>query len=110
MTETSRSPYSVSASVRGIGVAVITRTSGCQSLVAKRRALQHAEPMLFVDDDEAQLLESHVALHQRMGADHQVHGCRLRSRPAAVVCAAAVVAPVSSATRNRDACEQSRRC
>ncbi len=28
MTEKSRSPYSVSASVRGMGVAVITRTSG----------------------------------------------------------------------------------
>ena len=28
MTDTSRSPYSVSASVRGIGVAVITSTSG----------------------------------------------------------------------------------
>ena len=28
ITETSKSPYTVSASVRGIGVAVITRTSG----------------------------------------------------------------------------------
>ena len=32
ITDTSRSPYAVSASVRGIGVAVITSTSGCMPL------------------------------------------------------------------------------
>ena len=72
MTDTSRSPYTVSASVRGMGVAVMTRTSGSQALLAQRRPLQHAEAMLLVDHHEAELRETHVALHERMGADDEV--------------------------------------
>ena len=48
-----------------------------QPLRAKRRALQHAEAMLLVDDHEAELLELHVALHQRVRADDQMDRARL---------------------------------
>ena len=30
--------------------------------------------MLLVDDGQAQVLEHHFALNQRMGADHDLHG------------------------------------
>ena len=74
MTETSRSPYAVSASVRGIGVAVMTSTSGLHAFLPQRRALQHAETMLLVDDDEPELLERHGLFSQRVRADDEVHG------------------------------------
>ena len=73
ITLTSRSPYRVSASVRGIGVAVITSTSGVHALLHQPQPLQHAEAMLLVDDGEAQLLELDVLLEQRVRADDDVH-------------------------------------
>ena len=36
----------------------------------------HAEAVLLVDDREPELLEAHVALHQAVGADHDVHAPR----------------------------------
>ena len=108
MTDTSRSPYIVSASVRGIGVAVITSTSGMQSLAAERRPLQDAEPMLLVDHDQAELLEAHVA-------SRRARACRRRGAPRRLSISASCSrrarrrdAPVSDATRNRDGCEQPR--
>ena len=51
-----------------------------QPLRSQRRALQDAEAMLLVDDDQAELLEPHVALDQRVRADDQVHGARFDLR------------------------------
>ena len=49
---------------------------GMQPLRAQRRALQHAETVLLVDDDQAQRREAHVALDERVRADHQMHAAR----------------------------------
>jgi hypothetical protein len=38
-----------------MGVAVITSTSGVDALLHQLKPLHHAEAMLLVDDDEAQL-------------------------------------------------------
>jgi len=43
-----------------------------QSLGAQRRPLQHAEPVLLVDDDEPEIPERHVSRHQRMRADDEM--------------------------------------
>ena len=66
-TDTSRSPKSTMAAVRGIGVAVMTRRSGSArrdrsraALVAQHRALLDAEAVLFVDDDETERAKAHV--------------------------------------------------
>ena len=72
MTLTSRSPYTVSASVRGIGVAVITSTSGCEPF-HQLLPLLHAEAMLLVDDRQAQPLEFDIRFQQRVRADHHMH-------------------------------------
>ena len=44
------------------------------------RALQHAKPMLLVDDDEAELMKPHIALHERMRAHHEMHAARFDLR------------------------------
>ena len=69
--EVSRSPKTVMATVRGIGVAVMTRTCGRLSaaLAAQRVALLHAEPVLLVDHDQAQVGELDLLLEQGVGAD-----------------------------------------
>ena len=74
ITETSRSPYSVSASVRGIGVAVITSTcgAGALGLAGERRALEHAEAVLLVDHHEREPREARLLLDERVRPDHQV--------------------------------------
>ncbi len=46
---------------------------GLQPLLAQQRPLQHTEPVLLVDDHEAERLEPHRLLHQGMRAHHQVH-------------------------------------
>ena len=54
-SDLSRSPYTSIAAVRGIGVAVITSTSGTTSALAfalQQRALLHAEAVLLVDHRE----------------------------------------------------------
>ena len=43
-----------------------------QPLVAERGALQHAEPVLLVDDHEAERVEPHGLLHERVRADDEV--------------------------------------
>ena len=70
-TEVSRSPKTVIATVRGIGVAVITsRCGGCSRLGPQRVPLLHPEPVLLVDHDQAQVVELHLVLDQRVRADH----------------------------------------
>ena len=48
-------------------------------MVAERRALQHAEPVLLVDDHESEPAERDVALNERVSADDEVNraGCDL---------------------------------
>ena len=56
--EVSRSPKTVIATVRGIGVAVITSTcGGAAGLAGQRGALLDAEAVLLVDDDQAEVGE-----------------------------------------------------
>ena len=59
---------------------------GVQPLGAQRRALQHAEAMLLVDDDQPELAERDVILHERVRADDQVERAagELRLRLAAL--------------------------
>ena len=69
-TEVSRSPKTVMATVRGMGVAVMTRRCGrLLALAAQGVALLDAEAVLFVDDDQAQVVELHLVLDQRVRAD-----------------------------------------
>ena len=49
-------------------------------------ALQHAEAVLLVDDDQAELVELHILFQQGVGADHQL-GVALRDVPAGVALA-----------------------
>ena len=44
---------------------------GRRALADQRRPLLDAEAVLLVDDDQAQPLERHALLHQRVGADHE---------------------------------------
>ena len=80
---TSRSPYSVSASERGIGVALIEQHVGRLALRRQRRALLHTEAMLLVDGDEAEPREHRALLHQRVRADdeHRLGARRASPRP-----------------------------
>ena len=83
--------------MRGIGVAVITSTSGSLPMPLQHRALLDAEPVLLVDDDEAELRERRVAVEQRVRADDDVDVAA--SSPAAMRRrSAAFVRFVSSAT------------
>ena len=65
------------ASVRGIGVAVITSTSGGDLLAAgKLRALEHAELVLLVDDHQPQPGQRLLFVKQRVRADDDVRLAR----------------------------------
>ena len=66
---TSISPHCVSSSVRGIGVAVITRTSVCSPLRAEQQALVDAEAVLLVDHRQGEVAILDGVLEQRVGAD-----------------------------------------
>src|SRR6266536_1979170 len=59
----SRSPYAVSESVRGIGVAVMCSARG---------ALANAEAVLLVDHCEAEPCKLDVGLEQRVRADRKL--------------------------------------
>ncbi len=72
MTETSRSPYTVIASVLGIGVAVMTSTSGTIPFFREHRSLDNTEAMLFVDHDQSQIPEDDPFLDQGMGPDDDI--------------------------------------
>ena len=66
--------------MRGIGVAVITSTSGSAGgsglalvgLLHQAEALHHAEAMLLVDDHQPKLVELDRLLDERVRADHQL--------------------------------------
>ncbi len=82
IVETSRSPKTVIATVRGIGVAVSTRACGRGALRAQRLALLDPEPVLLVDDDETEVGEGRRVAEQRVGADDdpRLPGCRPQRR------------------------------
>ena len=66
---------SVSASVRGIGVAVITSTSGSllrPRLLHQPKPLLHAKPMLLIHNHQPQILEVHLVFNQRMRPNRQI--------------------------------------
>ena len=70
----SRMPSSAMCSVRGIGRGgegedVDGGAEGLEPLL-----VLDAEALLLVDDDQAEILELHVLLHQAMGADEDVDG------------------------------------
>ena len=72
--EVSRSPKTVIATVRGIGVAVITSTcGGVVPPCAQRVALLDPEAVLLVDDDQAEIGEADALLDA-------ARGCRRRCR------------------------------
>ena len=70
-SETSRSAYRTWPRVRGIGVAVISRTCGERppALASSCAALVDAEAVLLVDDDEAEVGERDGVLDEGVGAD-----------------------------------------
>ena len=70
----------MSASVRGIGVAVMWRTWGCPAL-GERRALLDAESMLLVDDGDREIAEVDLLLDQRVRADRDLHVARRDQLP-----------------------------
>ena len=69
MRETSRSPKTVSSSVRGIGVADMASRCAASPLACSRVALGDAEPVLLVDHRQGQGVEGDVVLEERVGAD-----------------------------------------
>ncbi len=72
----SRSPYTVSASVRGIGVAVITRTSGHSPLPRSVARCTTPNRCCSSMTTRPSRCEPHVALHQRMRANHEMDAAR----------------------------------
>ena len=58
--------------MRGIGVAVITRTSGAAAFVHQFLALQDAEAVLLVHDHQAQPREFHLRFEQRVRPDDEL--------------------------------------
>jgi hypothetical protein len=56
------------------------KVRGAPGLRLKRQALVHAETVLLVDDDEAQIPERHIVLEQRMGAGHDLSLARCDAR------------------------------
>ena len=99
ITDTSMSPHSVSASVRGIGVAVITSTSGLQPFAASVPRCRTPKRCCSSITASASALELDVLLDQRVGADDQVDVAALDRRQQRRAASAAVTRPVSSATR-----------
>ena len=85
-TVASRSPYAVSESVRGIGVAVMWSACGREPvgrLGVERGALAHAEAVLLVHHDHGEVAELHRVLDQRVRAHHQLELLRSRAGRAA---------------------------
>ena len=67
------------ASVRGIGVAVMTSTSGFGPFGPQGRALHDSKAVLLVDDDQAQFPEFHPLLDEGVGAHDEMDLTRFRS-------------------------------
>ena len=61
-------------SVRGIGVAVSVSTSTSARSAFFALLVAHAEAVLLVDDQQAEVLELHVGGQQLVRADHDVDG------------------------------------
>ncbi len=72
ITEKSRRPSSDIASVRGMGVAVSVSTSTSARKRLQSFFLLHAEAMLFIEDDQAEVVELHILLDQLVRADDDV--------------------------------------
>ncbi len=98
ISETERSPYTVSASVRGIGVAVRCRTCGLRPCV-ERRPLLDAEAVLLVDDGDGKIAKLDLALDQCMRPDDDLDVARSEKLPHVRVRLGAPSALVSRATR-----------
>ncbi len=83
ITLISRIPLSAMCSVRGIGVAVMVSTSTGRPELLQLLLVPHAEALLLVDDDQAQILELDVLREQPVRADDDVHraGGDLGHRP-----------------------------
>ena len=75
----SRRPSSAMCSVRGMGVAVIVSTSTVARMRLSRSLCSDAEPLLLVDDHQAQVVELHVPAEQAVRADEDVHLARRQS-------------------------------
>ena len=86
------------AAVRGIGVAVITRTSGDVALRPQQVALLDAEPVLLVDHRHAEPRELDASVDQRVGADEDVDLARRAARRRCAAARRRAVRLVSSAT------------
>ena len=67
----------MSASVRGIGVAVMCSTCGARPCV-ERLALLDAEAVLLVDDGDREVAQLDALLDQRVRADDDVGARALR--------------------------------
>ena len=65
-------PTRLISSVRGIGVAVSVSTSTLVAQLLHRLLVLHAEALLLVDDEEAEVLELDVAGEQAVRPDHAV--------------------------------------
>ena len=75
-------PVRLSSSVRGIGVAVRVSTSTCARRCLIRSLCLHAEALLLVDHEQAEVLELDVVGQQAMGPDDDIDLPRLeRLRP-----------------------------
>ena len=69
----SRMPSSAMWSVRGIGVAVRVRTSTVGAQGLQPLLVLHAEALLLVHHDEAEVLEPHVLAEEPVRPDDDVH-------------------------------------
>ena len=72
-------PDSDMLSVRGIGVAVSVSTSTLAAQRLDALLVLHAEAVLLVDHEKAELAECDVLLQQPVRADHDVDACRSRA-------------------------------
>ena len=106
MIDTSRSPYVVSASVRGIGVAVITSTSGCSPFARSVARCSTPNRCCSSMTTSPSSLKRDVVLDQRMRADDQVDRAARELRLQLAALPRAAWLPVSSATRKRDVLQQ----
>ena len=87
-------PVSDISSVRGIGVAVSVRMSTLVRHPLDALLVLHAEALLLVDDEQAEVLELHVVGEQAVRADHDVDGAVAARRCTTSFC--------SFADRNRE--------
>ena len=72
MSDRSRRPLTAICSVRGMGVALSVSTSTLRAQLLDALLVRDAEALLFVDDEQAQVLEVHVLRQQAVGADDDV--------------------------------------